>query len=158
STAARSARARRWWPSSWSCAASPPDRAAFPDRPTLSARSPRRHFRGRSRGHLRKRGPPIPAPSKGAALTVPRLLAVGFIFCCSAIAWSTLGASVVARTGESDQRLAKEVAQLWGGHHEQLAPTAAVVRPRQVTEQVLEQDARGQAVARNVTRTVLDQA
>jgi inner membrane protein CreD len=91
-------------------------------------------------------------------LTVPRLLAVGFIFFCTAIAWSTLGASVVARTGESDERLAKEVAQLWGGHHEQVAPGAAVVRPRQVTEQVQEKDARGQPVTREVTRTVLDHA
>ena len=89
-------------------------------------------------------------------MTFPRLLAVGFIFCCTAVAWSTLGASVVSRTGESDERLAKEVAQLWGGRHEQVAPSAAVARPRQVTESVQEKDASGQLVTRQVSRLVLD--
>ena len=69
-------------------------------------------------------------------MTIPRLFAIGFIFFCACVAWSTLGASVVSRTGESDQRLAKEVAQLWGGRHEQAAPAAVVLRPRVVTEQV----------------------
>ena len=45
-------------------------------------------------------------------MTIPRLFAIGFIFFCACVAWSTLGASVVSRTGESDQRLDKEVAQL----------------------------------------------
>jgi hypothetical protein len=89
-------------------------------------------------------------------LTIPRLFAIGFIFLCAAVAWSTLGASVVSRTGESDERLAKEVARLWGGRHDQVAPTAAVERPREVTEQVQEKDVRGQLVTREVTRTVVD--
>jgi hypothetical protein len=93
---------------------------------------------------------------KGDALSIPRLFAIGVIFLCTAVAWSTLGASVVSRTGESDQRLAKEVAQLWGGRHEQVAPTTAVERPRQVTEQVQEKDGKGQLVTREVTRTVVD--
>jgi hypothetical protein len=89
-------------------------------------------------------------------LTIPRLFAIGFIFLCAALAWSTLGASVVSRTGQSDARLAKEVAQLWGGRHDQVAPSAAIQRPRQVTEQVQEKDAKGQLVTREVTRTVVD--
>ena len=32
-----------------------------------------------------------------------------------AVAWFILGGTVVSRTGESDQQLAAEVAQLWGG-------------------------------------------
>jgi len=91
-------------------------------------------------------------------VTVPRLLAVGFIYCCTAVAWSTLGASVVSRTGESDEHLAKEVARLWGGRHEQVAPTALVERPRRVVEKAQETDARGQVVVRDVTRTVVDRA
>jgi Inner membrane protein CreD len=89
-------------------------------------------------------------------VTIPRLFGIGFIFLCAAVAWSTLGASVVSRTGESDQRLAKEVAQLWGGRHEQAAPGAAVERPRLATEQVQEKDAKGQLVTREVSRTVID--
>ena len=89
-------------------------------------------------------------------MTIPRLFAIGFIFFCACVAWSTLGASVVSRTGESDERLAKEVARLWGGQHEQAAPAAVVERPRVVTEQVQEKDSRGQMVTRDVSRTVID--
>ena len=91
-------------------------------------------------------------------MTVPRLLAIGFIYLCSAVAWSTLGASVVSRTGESDERLAKEVARLWGGRHEQVAPTVLVERPRQVVEKAQETDGQGRTVVRDVTRTVVDRA
>jgi inner membrane protein involved in colicin E2 resistance len=91
-------------------------------------------------------------------VTVPRLLAIGFIYLCSAVAWSTLGASVVSRTGESDERLAKEVARLWGGRHEQVAPTVLVERPRQVVEKAQETDGQGRTVVRDVTRTVVDRA
>jgi hypothetical protein len=85
-----------------------------------------------------------------------RLLAIGFIYLCTAVAWSTLGASVVSRTGEFDARLSKEVAQLWGGRHNQIAPQVVVIRPRRVTETVMENDAKGQPVRREVTRTVED--
>ena len=83
-----------------------------------------------------------------------RLLAIGFIYLFTAVAWSTLGASVVSRTGESDARLSKEVAQLWGGRHNQIAPQTIVLRPRQVTETVQGTDNLGQPVRREVTRTV----
>lgn len=85
-----------------------------------------------------------------------RLLAIGFIYLCTALAWSTLGASVVSRTGEFDARLSKEVAQLWGGRHTQMAPQVALARPRQVTETVQGTDADGRVVHREVTRTVED--
>ena len=91
-------------------------------------------------------------------MTTPRLVAIGFIFFCTAVAWFTLGGSVVSRTGESDERLAKEVAQLWGGRHNQVAPTVVVERPRQVTEHVVEKDANGQPITREVSRTVIDRA
>ena len=78
-------------------------------------------------------------------MTPARLIAVGFIYCCTAVAWFTLGASVVHRTGESDEKLAREVAQLWGGRHEQLAPDAWEERQRTYQEDVPEQapDGRG---------------
>jgi len=85
-----------------------------------------------------------------------RLMAIGFIYLCTAVAWSTLGASVVSRTGESDARLSKEVAQLWGGRHNQVAPLITVTRPRQVTETVRGTNSQGQPMDREVTRTVED--
>jgi hypothetical protein len=65
-----------------------------------------------------------------------RLVAILFIYCCTAVAWAVLGTSVVQRTGEFDQRLEQEVAALWGGRHNQVAPDASLERPRAVTELV----------------------
>jgi hypothetical protein len=83
------------------------------------------------------------------------LIAIGFIFCCTAVAWFTLGGTVVSRTGESDERLAREVEQLWGGRHNQVAPDAWVERPTQVTEDVEEVGKDGRKLTRQVTRTVI---
>src|SRR5262245_59523221 len=59
-------------------------------------------------------------------MTPSRLLAVAIIYCCTAAAWFTLGVSVVRRTGEADEALAKEVARLWGGRHVQAPPRASL--------------------------------
>lgn len=67
-------------------------------------------------------------------MTTPRLLAIAAIFILSTVAWLTLGASLLARTGEFDGRLREEVTRLWGGEHVQRAPGVCVERPRQVTE------------------------
>jgi hypothetical protein len=90
----------------------------------------------------------------GGHVSAARLLAVGFIFCCTAVAWSILGTSLVQRTGESDERLAHEVARLWGGHHDQQAPRAWVQRPKEVVENVHDKDALGKIITRTVTKTV----
>ena len=45
---------------------------------------------------------------------------------------------------------------LWGGAHVQRAPEAAVPRPRQTTETVIETQGRDWSVAREVTKTVTD--
>ena len=66
------------------------------------------------------------------------LAAIVFIYLTVAVAWFSLGASVTARSGESDARLSKEVAQLWGGRHVQLAPDAWYEVERLVTEMVEE--------------------
>lgn len=87
-------------------------------------------------------------------MSTPRLLAIALIFVIATIAWFTLGASIIARTGEFDARLGQEVARLWGGAHEQRAPEVWVARPRQVTEEVA--DAANPKVLRSVTRTVVD--
>jgi inner membrane protein involved in colicin E2 resistance len=90
-------------------------------------------------------------------MTTLRLLAIGFIFICAAAAWAVLGGTVVDRTGERDGRLSQEVAQLWGGHHVQVAPQASVRRPREVAEEVKEQDSRGVTTTRTVKRKVVDE-
>jgi hypothetical protein len=89
-------------------------------------------------------------------MTTLRLAAIGFIFVCTAAAWAVLGSTVVGRTGERDGRLSQEVAQLWGGHHLQVAPQATVRRPREVTEETKEQDAKSGTVVRTVKRTVVE--
>ncbi len=91
-------------------------------------------------------------------MTAARLVAIGLIFCCTTVAWFTLGATVVSRSGESDQRLAAEVAQLWGGQHQQSAPAVFVERPRVVSEDVQEKDSQGRVTVRQVTRTVTERA
>jgi inner membrane protein involved in colicin E2 resistance len=87
-----------------------------------------------------------------------RLLAIAFIVVCTSIGWFVLGGTVLQRTGESDQQLAQEVAQLWGGRHEQRTPAVVVLRPRTVTEKVEDRDALGTAHPHEITREVIDEA
>jgi len=91
-------------------------------------------------------------------MTTGRLIAIGFIFSCTAVAWWVLAGTVVSRTGESDGRLSQEVAQLWGGQHVQVAPGAVVRRPRTVTEEVKGTDAEGRPISRQLQRVVIDEA
>ncbi len=86
-------------------------------------------------------------------MTPARLVAIALIFCCSAVAWFVLGGTIVSRTGESDSRLAQEVAQLWGGRHNQIAPTVEIQRPRIVVEDV--KDNKGLKIG-EVRKTVVD--
>jgi hypothetical protein len=94
-------------------------------------------------------------------MTVPRLIAIALIIVGTSVAWFILGGSVVIRTGESDARLSHEVEQLWGGRHDQVAPTAWFERSRVVVESPRSDpahpDAGGGAVpSGTVTRTVVD--
>jgi len=89
-------------------------------------------------------------------MTTLRLFAIGLIFVVATIAWFVLGASVTARSGEFDQRLATQVSQLWGGPHRQLAPTVWIERDRQVREEVQRRTDSGKTVTAEVTRTVID--
>lgn len=90
-------------------------------------------------------------------MTLIRIVAIGFIFICTTIAWTILGATVQDRTGEFDGRLGQEVQQLWGGQHRQAAPKVWIEEPRLVTKQVRETDTSGHPVDRTVTETVFDQ-
>ncbi len=55
-------------------------------------------------------------------MTVPRLLAIVFIFCCVTVAWAILGTSIVARTQQGHAWLDGRVEALWGTPHLQKAP------------------------------------
>lgn len=59
---------------------------------------------------------------------VKRLVAIVFIFGCTAIAWMVLGTTVFERTNSSDQRLKGRVASTWGTAQEQRAPEAFIER------------------------------
>ncbi|HET9481236.1 MAG TPA: inner membrane CreD family protein [Candidatus Polarisedimenticolia bacterium] len=89
-------------------------------------------------------------------MSTKRLLAIGVVFVCTAVAWAVLGSSVVVRTGQLDERLAVEVARLWGGQHAQVAPAASVERPRESTETVEEKDAQGRTISREVKKMVTE--
>ncbi len=89
-------------------------------------------------------------------MTAWRLLAIGFIFVCTAVGWFTLGATVVDRTGQSDAALEQEVARLWGGRHQQVAPQIVLERPRRVVSEVEDKDGQGRVTKRKVTETVVD--
>jgi len=90
------------------------------------------------------------------AMTILRIVGIAVIFFFATVAWFVLGTSVTARSGEFNQRLATEVAQLWGGPHRQIAPTVVVEREKQVKEKVEEQTASGRTITSEVTRTVVD--
>jgi len=87
-------------------------------------------------------------------MSVPRLTAILFIFCCSALAWFILGVSVAHRTGEYDYRLENEIIMLWGGRHVQGAPQAWVREIDERNETIEEENDAGETVTRHVTKEI----
>ena len=59
-------------------------------------------------------------------MTIFRLIGIIFIFICTTIAWSILGASITMRTDSSYAQLNRQVEDLWGSEHYQKAPTVAL--------------------------------
>jgi len=90
-------------------------------------------------------------------MTPVRLAAIAFIYVCAAVAWFALGTSVVARSGEFDDKLSTEVARLWGGPQTQTAPDVWIEQPKTVTERVQRTDAAGKTITEDVTRVVTEQ-
>lgn len=62
------------------------------------------------------------------------IAAIGFIFCCTAVAWLVLGATIFQRTYSSDSGLRDKVMSTWGSPQTQNPPSAAYEekRPRSV--------------------------
>jgi Inner membrane protein CreD len=85
-------------------------------------------------------------------VTVRRLVAIAVIFVGASIAWGVLGTSLIARTGQFDDRLGHEVQLLWGGQHRQVAPDAWIRRPAVETEIVEAKDESGRVVRKEVKK------
>jgi hypothetical protein len=100
----------------------------------------------------RRSGAPI---SKEDFVTFRRLTAIALIFLGTALAWTVLGSSLVARSGEFDDRLSREVQLLWGGPHRQVAPEAWILRPGVETQVEETKDPDGRIVRREVSKPVL---
>jgi hypothetical protein len=89
-------------------------------------------------------------------MTPVRLAAIAVIYFIATLAWFALGTSVVARSGEFDDRLSREVSLLWGGPHVQSAPEVWFERAGTVTDQIQEPGPDGRPVVRMVTRNVTE--
>jgi len=58
-----------------------------------------------------------------------RIVAIGFILVCTAVAWAILGTTIFARTEDRTGGLASKVETIWGAPQQQLPPTAYYVEP-----------------------------
>ncbi len=88
-------------------------------------------------------------------MTFRRLAAIALIFLGTSVAWAVLGSSLVARSGEFDGRLEREVQLLWGRPHRQVAPDAWILRPDVETEVQETKDQEGHVVRNKVSKNVL---
>ncbi len=88
-------------------------------------------------------------------MTFRKLLAVALIFAGASAAWTILGSSVLARTGQFDDRLEREVQLLWGGPHRQTAPEAWIERPGTDTQIEETKEPDGRVIRREVTKPVV---
>jgi len=83
------------------------------------------------------------------------LAAIALIFLGTSVSWTVLGSSLVARSGEFDGRLGREVQLLWGGPHRQIAPDAWILRPGVDTHVEETTDQGGRVVRKEVSKAVL---
>ena len=88
-------------------------------------------------------------------MTFRRLAAIALIFLGTSLAWTVLGSSLVARSGEFDGRLEREVQLLWGRPHRQIAPNAWILRPSIETVVEETKDQQGRTLRKQVSKTVL---
>jgi hypothetical protein len=69
-------------------------------------------------------------------MTLPRLVAIGFIAACVTLAWMILGTSVIGRTNSGYDVSRAEVEQLWGTVHLQRAPEVRLAGPGKETRDI----------------------
>ena len=65
---------------------------------------------------------------------IRRLLAIGFIFCCTSVAWFVLAGAITSRTYSADQNLRHQVERVWGAPQVQEPP--AITWTERVSRQV----------------------
>ena len=82
---------------------------------------------------------------------VKRIVAIAFIFACTAVAWMILGGTIFARTEQSRARLDGSVQSTWGAPHHQRAPSAAT--ETRITRTVTQTE-NGKAVTREVEEII----
>jgi inner membrane protein involved in colicin E2 resistance len=80
-----------------------------------------------------------------------RIVAIVFIFFCTAVAWMILGATISSRTYEADTRLENKVASGWGTRQTQTPPNATYWVTRTKTQESTEN---GQKVTRQVEQSI----
>jgi Inner membrane protein CreD len=63
---------------------------------------------------------------------IKRLIAIGFIFCCTSAAWMVLGSAINTRTLSTDVNLRQQVQSIWGSPQAQTAPDAIATAVKQI--------------------------
>jgi inner membrane protein involved in colicin E2 resistance len=69
---------------------------------------------------------------------VKRIVAIIFIFACTAVAWAVLGSTIFYRTYQTDTRLEGQVASIWGAPQSQAPPAASYQRVELKTTETVE--------------------
>lgn len=77
-----------------------------------------------------------------------RLIAIGFIYFCTVIAWMILGSTVLVRTNTFDSSLRGAVSQIWGTVQTQTAPTQSYQTPR---EELVDREENGRKIKERKT-------
>jgi inner membrane protein involved in colicin E2 resistance len=67
-----------------------------------------------------------------------RIVAIIFIFVCTAVAWAILGSTIFYRTFDTDTRLEGQIASIWGAPQSQVPPTASYQRVELKTTETVE--------------------
>ncbi len=67
-----------------------------------------------------------------------RILAIGFIFICTSVAWAILGGTIFSRTYDSSAASDNSVTSTWGAPQDQAPPTAAFTHVVQRKEESTE--------------------
>ncbi len=81
---------------------------------------------------------------------IKQLLAIFFIYICTAVAWAVLGNTVLSRTYSSDGANGERIGQLWGTAQNQIAPTFYYETQKQVKQTSVKD---GKTVTEVVTET-----
>jgi len=84
-----------------------------------------------------------------------RIVAIIFIFFCTAVAWAVLGSSIFIRTNDLDARLEGQVASIWGAPQTQTPPTGSYQRVELKTTETVEDGKKKTVTTREKVTTPL---